>query len=92
MPTHRIHITGIVQGVGFRPFVYREAVARGLSGWVLNAGDGVHVEATGPVEALAGFERAMRADAPAAARVEAVEGKDSALSKCRTIKPSFLST
>ena len=73
MPTHRIHITGIVQGVGFRPFVYREAVARGLSGWVLNAGDGVHVEATGPVEALAGFERAMRADAPAAARVEAVE-------------------
>ena len=72
MPTHRIHITGIVQGVGMRPFVYREAVARDLAGWVLNAGDGVHAEATGPAGALADFERALREDAPAAARVEHV--------------------
>ena len=35
-----IHITGIVQGVGMRPFVYRTAMTHGISGWVLNAGDG----------------------------------------------------
>ena len=35
-----IHVTGIVQGVGMRPFVYREAIAHGICGWVLNAGDG----------------------------------------------------
>ena len=39
-----IHVTGIVQGVGMRPFVYREAMAHGICGWVLNAGDGVHIE------------------------------------------------
>lgn len=38
-----IHVTGIVQGVGMRPFVYREAMAHGICGWVLNAGDGVHI-------------------------------------------------
>ena len=68
----RIHITGIVQGVGFRPFVYREAVARGIAGWVLNAGDGVHVEARASEDALAAFVRALRENAPAAARVDEV--------------------
>ena len=43
-----IHVTGIVQGVGMRPFVYREAMAHGICGWVLNAGDGVHIEAHAP--------------------------------------------
>ena len=66
-----IHITGVVQGVGFRPFVYREAVARGLAGWVLNASDGVHVEAAGPREVVEDFARAVREHAPAAARVDA---------------------
>ena len=68
----RIHITGVVQGVGFRPFVYREATARELAGWVLNASDGVHVEATGPRAALESFARALKAEAPTAARVDAV--------------------
>lgn len=72
MARARIHVTGIVQGVGFRPFVYREAVARGLAGWVLNASDGVHVEVAGPREAVADFARTLREDAPAAARVEDV--------------------
>ncbi len=47
-----IHVTGIVQGVGMRPFVYREAMAHGICGWVLNAGDGVHIEAHAPADAL----------------------------------------
>ena len=72
----RIHITGIVQGVGFRPFVYREAVVRGLTGWVLNAGDGVHIEASGERSALDDFVRALGGEAPAAARVDRITVED----------------
>lgn len=71
-----IHVTGIVQGVGMRPFVYREAMAHGICGWVLNAGDGVHIEAHAPVDALDAFVAALSEHAPAAARVEYVEVVD----------------
>lgn len=68
-----IHVTGIVQGVGMRPFVYREAAAHGIAGWVLNAGDGVHIEAHAPAAQVAAFARNLREHAPAAARVEHVD-------------------
>ena len=68
-----IHVTGIVQGVGMRPFVYREAMAHDICGWVLNAGDGVHIEAHAPGEALDEFVDALSEHAPAASRVEHVE-------------------
>lgn len=71
-----IHVTGIVQGVGMRPFVYREAMAHGICGWVLNAGDGVHIEAHACAEAVDGFVAALSEHAPAAARVEHVEVVD----------------
>ena len=71
-----IHVTGIVQGVGMRPFVYREAMAHGICGWVLNAGDGVHIEAHAPADALDAFIAALSEHAPAAARVEHVEVVD----------------
>ena len=71
-----IHVTGIVQGVGMRPFVYREAMAHGICGWVLNAGDGVHIEAHALSEALDEFVAALSEHAPAAARVEHVEVMD----------------
>ena len=71
-----IHVTGIVQGVGMRPFVYREATAHGICGWVLNAGDGVHVEAHACAEALDGFVAALSDHAPAAARVERIDVAD----------------
>lgn len=71
-----IHVTGIVQGVGMRPFVYREAIAHGICGWVLNAGDGVHIEAHAPADALDAFVAALSEHAPAAARVEHVEVVD----------------
>lgn len=71
-----IHVTGIVQGVGMRPFVYREAMAHGICGWVLNAGDGVHVEAHASGAALDGFVAALSKHAPAAARVEHVDVAD----------------
>ena len=68
-----IHVTGIVQGVGMRPFVYREAMAYGICGWVLNPGDGVHVEAHASGVAVDGFVTALSEHAPDAARVERVE-------------------
>lgn len=71
-----IHVTGIVQGVGMRPFVYREAMAHGICGWVLNAGDGVHIEAHAPDDALDAFVAALSEHAPAAARVERVDVAD----------------
>lgn len=71
-----IHVTGIVQGVGMRPFVYREAMAHGICGWVLNAGDGVHIEAHTLSESLDEFVDALSEHAPAASRVEHVEVVD----------------
>ena len=71
-----IHVTGIVQGVGMRPFVYREAMAHGICGWVLNAGDGVHIEAHALSESLDEFVDALSEHAPAASRVEHVEAVD----------------
>lgn len=66
-------VRGRVQGVGFRPFVWREATALGLAGRVGNDAEGVWIEASGPAEALAALERALRERAPPLARVTAVE-------------------
>ena len=71
-----IHVTGIVQGVGMRPFVYRKAMAHGICGWVLNAGDGVHIEAHASGAAVGSFVAALSEHAPAAARVERVDVAD----------------
>ena len=50
-----IHVTGIVQGVGFRPFVYRMAKKYLINGWVLNAADGVNIHAEGESRLLDEF-------------------------------------
>jgi hydrogenase maturation protein HypF len=68
----RFRVAGLVQGVGFRPFVYGLARRHGLGGFVLNDGSGVVVEAEGPAAALDDFARELREDAPALARVESV--------------------
>ena len=60
----RVRITGVVQGVGFRPFVYRLAVENGIFGWVLNGEDGVHVVAEARAAALERFVDALRTQAP----------------------------
>lgn len=69
----RLEITGVVQGVGFRPFVYRVAREHGVAGWVLNAEDGVHVIAEANEEMLARFIEAVRSRPPPAARVASFE-------------------
>ncbi|MBI5232476.1 MAG: carbamoyltransferase HypF, partial [Coriobacteriales bacterium] len=71
-----LHVTGIVQGVGFRPFVYNLAVELGLAGWVLNASDGVYVVVEGDPAVVAGFPSAVRDRAPAMAVIESVVVED----------------
>ncbi|MGZ4282369.1 MAG: carbamoyltransferase HypF [Gaiellaceae bacterium] len=68
----RFRVRGVVQGVGFRPFVYGLAGRHGLGGFVLNDGDGVTVEAEGDAAALDAFAASLRTDAPPLARVDAV--------------------
>lgn len=68
----RIHVRGVVQGVGFRPFVYRLAVARELAGSVANDGSGVHIEVEGTAANIDHFVRALRRDAPPLARIDAL--------------------
>ena len=69
---HRISVDGIVQGVGFRPFVHGLACSRGLGGFVLNAGGGVVVEVEGDPDSLRSFARALSSEAPALAEVGVV--------------------
>ena len=68
----RIIIQGIVQGVGFRPFVYGQALHRNLVGFVLNDSAGVTIEVEGSPDALDGFQRALREKAPPLARIDSL--------------------
>jgi len=75
----RIVVRGAVQGVGFRPFVHRQAVTCGLAGWVRNCSEGVTVEAEGEASALSVFVDAMRDVPPPNAKVKALDVREIAL-------------
>ncbi|WP_152053699.1 carbamoyltransferase HypF [Tautonia marina] len=60
----RFLVQGVVQGVGFRPFVHATADRLGLAGWVANDPSGVVIEVQGPPDQLLAFRRALRDDAP----------------------------
>lgn len=70
-----IHVRGVVQGVGFRPFVFRLARARSLAGWVSNVEDGVRIHVEGPEGRLAAFLSDLSAQPPPAALIAAVDIK-----------------
>lgn len=70
-----ITVSGTVQGVGFRPFVFQIAQALGLSGWVRNDGRSVEIEVEGNSEALASFLTALQTDAPPLAAIHSVESR-----------------
>src|ERR1019366_2952481 len=65
----RVHLHGAVQGVGFRPFVYRLAKSLNLRGWVLNSSAGLQVEVEGPPARLREFAERIDSEKPAAAAV-----------------------
>jgi len=69
-----VSVTGVVQGVGFRPFVYRTAVDNDLDGWVKNTGDaGVEIRLEGRRTAIDSFLETLRTDPPPLSRVESVD-------------------
>ena len=77
-----IRVRGIVQGVGFRPFVYRLARRYIINGWVLNDLDGVFIHAEGETQLLDEFVTELHMNPPAAAVVREVELKEVPLQDC----------
>ncbi len=69
----RITLNGVVQGVGFRPFVYKLARRYGLKGNVLNSSEGVSIELEGKPESLDLFMTSMHSELPPLARIDSVE-------------------
>ncbi len=76
----KILISGIVQGVGFRPAVYRHAVKNNISGLVINTSSGVVIEAEGNSRDVENFIRAVENDAPPQARIDSLKIEDMAVS------------
>ncbi|HXL35057.1 MAG TPA: carbamoyltransferase HypF [Gemmatimonadales bacterium] len=69
----RLHVAGVVQGVGFRPFVHRLALRHGLAGSVLNSAGDVQIEVEGDPVEIAAFVHELRSEAPPLARIERLD-------------------
>src|SRR5271168_5421373 len=68
-----IRVRGVVQGVGFRPFVYRLACANTLNGWVLNAEEGVEIHLEGAETGLEAFVHTLKTQPPPAASIAEIQ-------------------
>jgi len=68
-----IKVRGVVQGVGFRPFVYRVASELGLAGWVLNGEEGVVIHLEGDAAVLQEFVRKLKEEAPPASNIASID-------------------
>jgi hydrogenase maturation protein HypF len=66
----RIRIRGVVQGVGFRPFIYKLALRYNLKGWIYNSSEDVKIEVEGATEAVRQFQQALQAEIPPLAHIE----------------------
>lgn len=89
---HYLKITGIVQGVGFRPFVYQSATRLGLTGWVCNTTSGVHIEVQGAKAQIEQFIALFHTQIPPLARIDSIDSQtltvDSALPEHFEIRES----
>ena len=72
----RVVVEGIVQGVGFRPFVHSLATRHGLAGWVRNTAQGVEIEAEGLASAVETFLKRLTAEAPPLAHIQRITSED----------------
>lgn len=80
-----VQVNGIVQSVGFRPFVYRRAIAHGLNGTVRNLGDaGARIELEGAATDVEAFLTDLREESPPLARVETID-----IDRERIVDPTF---
>ena len=70
---YKVTIQGIVQGVGFRPFIYQQALARRLTGYVTNTSHGVELEVEGEETVLDDFLRTVREEAPPLSRITSLQ-------------------
>ncbi|NOT04701.1 MAG: carbamoyltransferase HypF [Anaerolineales bacterium] len=73
MTAKHIHVTGIVQGVGFRPFVYGLAVRLDLCGWVCNTSAGVEIEVQGRKSKVESFIHSLETEAPPLAKIDSID-------------------
>ncbi len=73
----RIGVTGVVQGVGFRPFVFRLAGEHNISGWVRNTPSSVEIQAEGRPDDVTAFLEELRAKAPPLARIRDISSRES---------------
>ncbi len=76
--TRHIHVTGVVQGVGFRPFVYGLATRLALRGWVCNTSAGVDIVLQGEQDQVDSFAHSLTKEAPPLARIDQVSAWDEA--------------
>jgi len=71
----RLDVRGLVQGVGFRPFVYRQAVKWGVNGWVRNNSAGVEIEAQATTNILRDFTHSLREECPVLAHIQEINSR-----------------
>ncbi len=74
--TFQITVTGLVQGVGFRPFVHRIATREGLDGWVMNTNENVIIRISGASATIHRFVVSLREEAPAASMIEDIDVRE----------------
>ncbi|MFZ5857044.1 MAG: carbamoyltransferase HypF [Chloroflexota bacterium] len=80
----RVHITGIVQGVGFRPFVYNLATRLGLKGWVNNTSAGVDIHVEGNEDVVNSFIEKLSSEKPPLAVMDEITVREVPLENCLT--------
>jgi hydrogenase maturation protein HypF len=68
-----LKITGAVQGVGFRPFIYRIATSLGLAGWICNSEQGVCIEVEGALDRIVIFQRRLNTENPPQSKIHNIE-------------------
>ena len=86
MTSYKIRIKGIVQGVGFRPFIYRLAKSSGLSGYVLNDKEGVLIKAEGSDDNIRSFIARIKKEAPVVSKIRSIKVEKTPSENYRTFE------